>query len=218
MSDFRVLVIDDDFHVAALHVGYVDAVPGFTALPPVHDLRAVSRAVAETSPDLMLVDMYFPQGSGLDVLRAVDVDAFVLSAASERATVTAAFRRGALAYLLKPFEPEALQSKLRGYARYRRQLDAPGPLDQAAIDRARRAVTGAEETSSGPSASATETSVLAAVVEGGEVTVMDVARAVGISRATAQRYLSAMVQRGALRLELRYGSRGRPEHRYVHLA
>ena len=44
---------------------------------------------------------------------------------------------------------------------------------------------------------------------------MDVARAVGISRATAQRYLSQMVQRGTVQLELRYGSRGRPEHRYV---
>lgn len=215
MSDLRVLIIDDDFHVAALHVGYVNAVPGFEALPPVHDLRAVGAAVEEHRPDLMLVDVYFPQGSGLNVLRAVDVDAFVLSAASERATVAAAFRRGALAYLLKPFEPEVLKAKLRAYARYRRQLDAPGPLSQSAIDRARRAMTGSDDAPAGTAASATESAVADAVADGGEVTVMDVARAVGISRATAQRYLSQMVQRGAVQLELRYGSRGRPEHRYV---
>ncbi|WP_144828334.1 response regulator [Kocuria rhizophila] len=215
MSDLRVLIIDDDFHVAALHVGYVNAVPGFEALPPVHDLRAVAAVVEEHRPDLMLVDVYFPQGSGLDVLRAVDVDAFVLSAASERATVAAAFRRGALAYLLKPFEPEVLKAKLRAYARYRRQLDTPGPLSQSAIDRARRAMTGSDDAPAGTAASATESAVADAVADGGEVTVMDVARAVGISRATAQRYLSQMVQRGAVQLELRYGSRGRPEHRYV---
>ena len=210
MSDLRVLIIDDDFHVAALHVGYVNSVPGFEALPPVHDLRAVAAAVEQHAPDLVLVDVYFPQGSGLDVLRAVDVDAFVLSAASERATVATAFRRGALAYLLKPFEPEVLMAKLRAYARYRRQLDAPGPLSQSAIDRARRAMTGADA-----AVPATESAVADAVADGGEVTVMDVARAVGISRATAQRYLSQMVQRGTVQLELRYGSRGRPEHRYV---
>ena len=215
MSDLRVLIIDDDFHVAALHVGYVNSVPGFEALPPVHDLRAVAAAVEQHAPDLVLVDVYFPQGSGLDVLRAVDVDAFVVSAASERATVATAFRRGALAYLLKPFEPEVLMAKLRAYARYRRQLDAPGPLSQSAIDRARRAMTGADDAPAGTAASATESAVADAVVDGGEVTVMDVARAVGISRATAQRYLSQMVQRGTVQLELRYGSRGRPEHRYV---
>ena len=193
----------------------MNAVPGFEALPPVHDLRAVAAVVEEHRPDLMLVDVYFPQGSGLDVLRAVDVDAFVLSAASERATVAAAFRRGALAYLLKPFEPEVLKAKLRAYARYRRQLDTPGPLSQSAIDRARRAMTGSDDAPAGTAASATESAVADAVADGGEVTVMDVARAVGISRATAQRYLSQMVQRGAVQLELRYGSRGRPEHRYV---
>ncbi|MXN62085.1 helix-turn-helix domain-containing protein, partial [Bacillus sp. BGMRC0062] len=73
----------------------------------------------------------------------------------------------------------------------------------------------ADDAPAGTAASATESAVADAVADGGEVTVMDVARAVGISRATAQRYLSQMVQRGTVQLELRYGSRGRPEHRYV---
>jgi two-component system CitB family response regulator len=42
----------------------------------------------------------------------------------------------------------------------------------------------------------------------------DVAARVGISRATAQRYLSALARTDAVTLELRYGSTGRPEHRY----
>jgi response regulator of citrate/malate metabolism len=41
-----------------------------------------------------------------------------------------------------------------------------------------------------------------------------VARSTGISRATAQRYLSRLEQSGLITLELRYGSTGRPEHRY----
>ena len=36
----------------------------------------------------------------------------------------------------------------------------------------------------------------------------------GVSRATAQRYLSYLVREGMVRLELRYGTTGRPEHRY----
>ncbi|MFC6258086.1 helix-turn-helix domain-containing protein, partial [Kocuria oceani] len=41
-----------------------------------------------------------------------------------------------------------------------------------------------------------------------------IARKVGISRATAQRYLSALAEDGSVEIQLRYGSTGRPEHRY----
>lgn len=214
-TELRVLIVDDDFHVAALHAAHVESVPGFTALPPVHDARLVSKAVADLSPDLMLVDVFLPHGSGMDLLRSVDVDAFVLSAASESATVATAFRRGALAYLLKPFDPKQLTARLRAYARYRRQLDGGSQLDQTDIDRAQRTMAGPEETTTVSSGATTEAAVLEAVTDAGEAAVMDVARRVGISRATAQRYLSQLVQSGSLRLELRYGSRGRPEHRYM---
>lgn len=213
-KDLKVLIVDDDFHVATLHAGYVDAVPGFMALPPVHDARMVPKAVAEHRPDLLLLDIYLPQGSGLDLLQALDVDAFVLSAAAESPTVATAFRRGALAYLLKPFDPKVLAAKLRGYARYRRQLGAGEYLDQAGIDRSQRALLVADEPAAASSGAATEAAVLTAVTEAGEATVMQVAQSVGISRATAQRYLAQLAQIGSLRLDLRYGSRGRPEHRY----
>lgn len=213
-TDLRVLIVDDDFHVATLHAGYVEAVPGFMALPPVHDARMVPKAVAEHRPDLLLLDVYLPQGSGLDLLQALDVDAFVLSAAAEAPTVATAFRRGALAYLLKPFDPKILTARLRGYARYRRQLESGEYLDQGGIDRSQRALLVADEPATPSSGAATEAAVLAAVADAGEATVMDVAQRVGISRATAQRYLAQLAQAGSLRLDLRYGSRGRPEHRY----
>lgn len=215
-AGFRVLVVDDDFRVAALHAGIVDGVAGFSALPPIHDARLVARAVTDAEPDLVLLDVYLPQGSGLDLLAGLDADAFVLSAAAEGPAVRKALRRGALAYLVKPFEPRDLEAKLRAYARYRRLL-AADRLDQAAIERAQRALLRADEPSAAGASTgaATEQAVLEAVAAAGpEVAVTDVAAAVGVSRATAQRYLSQLVQAGRLELGLRYGTRGRPEHRY----
>jgi two-component system CitB family response regulator len=124
-------------------------------------------------------------------------------------------RRGALGYLIKPFSAEDLESVLRGYARYRRLLRGPGNLDQAGLDRARRALMGGRETvASARPRSGTETAVLEALAPGELLSAAEVAAVVGVSRATAQRYLAALADDGAVEIQLRYGSTGRPEHRY----
>jgi response regulator of citrate/malate metabolism len=46
------------------------------------------------------------------------------------------------------------------------------------------------------------------------LTAADVADALGISRATAQRYLAALTEARLASVSLRYGSTGRPEHLY----
>jgi response regulator of citrate/malate metabolism len=49
-------------------------------------------------------------------------------------------------------------------------------------------------------------------------TAAEVADELGISRATAQRYLAALARDGTAEMRLRYGATGRPEHRYHWLA
>ena len=56
--------------------------------------------------------------------------------------------------------------------------------------------------------------MLESLVPGEQYSAADVAARVGVSRATAQRYLSALADDGAVDIQLRYGTTGRPEHRY----
>jgi two-component system, CitB family, response regulator len=213
-EDLRVLIVDDDFHVARLHVAYVDAAPGFTALDPVGGGEAAIRAVQAQRPDLVLIDVYLPDWNGLDVLRGLDVDAFVLSAAADAESVRKAVRRGALAYLIKPFAAEVLAERLRAYARYRRLLQTEASLDQESVERALRQLHPGE--AGGRTRSVTEQAVLASLARSeGSNTAAEVAAAVGISRATAQRYLSSLVEERMVEVSLRYGSTGRPEHQYA---
>lgn len=213
-EDLRVLIVDDDFRVARLHAEYVASAPGFTALDPVGTAAAAVEAARAFAPDLVLVDVFLPDASGLDILPELDVDAFVLSAASDAASVTRAFRRGALGYLIKPFTQKQLADRLRGYSRYRRVLETATDLGQETVDRARRHLLPATVQLT-KSRTVTEGAVLDALVAApAPMTAVDVAAAVGISRATAQRHLSALVDEGAVEMGLRYGSTGRPEHRY----
>ncbi|MCS6589455.1 response regulator [Curtobacterium flaccumfaciens] len=214
-SVFTVLVVDDDFHVADLHRRQVDEVPGFRALEPVGTLATARSALSSGTVDLVLVDVYLPDGSGLELLRSIDTDAFVLSAASDSGTVRRAMRSGALAYLIKPFAAGVLAERLQAYARSRNVLDERSTLDQEAVERAFRILHAGDSGGASPSRAATAALVLEQLVAGEERSAAEVAAAIGVSRATAQRYLAQLTADGTVAMQLRYGAAGRPEHRYV---
>lgn len=212
-----VLVVDDDFRVANMHAALVDSIDGFTSGAVVNTLEQARAAIETASFDVALVDVYLPDGSGLDLVRELRCDALVLSAAGEGATVREAMAAGALGYLIKPFPPAALAGRLRGYARYRSLIDTAEPLDQARLDRAVEALRAPapRPQPAAASQSVTRDLVLRAVRgAGAPLSAGEVAAAIGISRATAQRYLAALVGKGSLRMRLRYGSTGRPEQEY----
>ena len=154
-EDLRVLIVDDDFHVARLHAAYVDSVAGFMALAPVGSVSQALQAIHSLRPDLVLLDVYLPDGSGLDLLGQLDVDAVMLTAASDAQSIRVALRRGALGYMLKPFTAESLSQQLRSYARYRRILGQQTSVDQASIERAKRALIPGDVTPSAKPRSAT---------------------------------------------------------------
>ena len=209
----RVLVLDDDFRVGRLHQAIVDDRPGFVAREPVRTIAEAHAAIRSTRPDLLLADVYLPDGDGIALARDAGVDAILVSAADDAPTVRRALRSGALAYLVKPFEQRALTDLLDRYARFRNLLSGDRPLRQEDVDRALAILHGAGEPVS-LSRSATEQRVLAALGDG-EASAAEVGERVSISRATAQRHLAALAARAVVEVRLRYGATGRPEHRYA---
>jgi two-component system CitB family response regulator len=206
----RVLIVDDDFRVSGIHRDLVDARGGFEALTPVRDAASARRAIAEHRPDLLLLDVYLPDGDGIELGRGAGIDRFVLSAASDGATVRRALASGALHFLIKPFDPAALHDRLDRYARYRNLLEGE-ELSQDAIDRAGAVLRGGSSAS--PAREGTQQLLLAALAAG-EASSAEIAERIGVSRATAQRHLSDLAARGIVAVSLRYGTAGRPEHRY----
>ncbi|MGK8558672.1 response regulator transcription factor [Nocardia gipuzkoensis] len=211
-----ILVVDDDFRVANLHAGIVESIAGFTVAGTANTLAAARRIVAAEPVDLALVDIYLPDGSGIDFVREIRCDAMVLTASTESEAVRAAIAAGALAYLVKPFPHTELAARLAAYARYRHILATP-QIDNTRVAAALHALRPAATTAASATATSSPTKdlVLQSIREaGGPLSAGEVATAIGVSRATAQRYLAALVSSGAVRMRLRYGSTGRPEQEY----
>ncbi|MGC9461213.1 response regulator, partial [Vibrio genomosp. F10] len=67
----RVMIIEDDIAIAELHHRYLSQMDGFEVVG-----IATSQAEAELQlgllkPDLVLLDVYLPDGTGLDILNSV---------------------------------------------------------------------------------------------------------------------------------------------------
>jgi two-component system CitB family response regulator len=215
----RVLIVEDDFRVAEVHLAFTHRVPGFQVVATALTAADARRMLVEHHPDLMLLDAYLPDDSGLNLLAETDVDAIMLTAASDPATVRTAWARGALNYLVKPFTAEQLVDRLDAYARYRGLLGAARrQLSQSDIDLAVRHLHNGDRPATPKGQSAVTARLVADALRlaaGEPRTAAEIAAELGIARATAQRYLATLEQAGAATMTLRYGATGRPEHLYV---
>lgn len=219
----RTLVVDDDFRVADLHAEYVTRLPGFSVSGQAHSGTEALEQLDRTHPDLMLLDFYLPDLSGLEVLQRLrderhpSVDVIAITAARDVASLQAAMRGGVVHYLIKPFRFAPFEEKLTSYAAARARLARIGAADQGEVDRVFAALrTSHRETlPKGLSEATLELVIQTLGHSGSGLTAAAVADAAGLSRVTARRYLDYLCQRSMAGISLRYGGPGRPEHRYL---
>lgn len=93
-ATIAVLVVDDDPTIAAGHAQYVARVPGFEVAGVAHSGAAALAMLDRTPADLVLLDFFLPDMSGLDVCRAIRsrerlVDVIAVTSARDLAVVRA---------------------------------------------------------------------------------------------------------------------------------
>lgn len=217
-----VVIVDDDFRVARIHSSFIQRIDGFEVVGVAHSGAEAVRVVDERAPDLILLDLYLPDVFGLDLLNQLRVkgrqcDVIVISAANESQTVQHALQLGVTNYLLKPFSFVALQERL---ADYREQRSARQPRrfgEQAEIDRlfGRAESPTWEQLPKGMSPETARLIMTALKQSATDVSALECAQTVGVSRVSARRYLEHFTAKGLIDVTLRYGTAGRPERRYA---
>jgi response regulator of citrate/malate metabolism len=217
------LIVDDDYRVAELHALYLDHVDGFRLAGIAHSGTEALEMVDTLRPELVLLDFYLPDIGGLEVIRRLRhedhprVDVIAVTAARDADSLREAIRGGVVHYLIKPFRRSAFEEKLTSYASARARLDRIADADQSMVDRVFGTLRapGAAHGLPKQLSDATLDLIVASLsrAETG-LGAAEVAELAGVSRVTARRYLEHLCRVGRAELTMRYGSPGRPEHRY----
>jgi two-component system CitB family response regulator len=218
----RTLVVDDDYRVAELHCAYTERVAGFEVAGRAHTGAEALESVDQLRPDLVLLDIYLPDMSGLEVLQRLreddhpPVDVISVTAAREVESLRAAMRGGVVHYLIKPFLFATFEEKLLSYAAAHARMTRIGQAEQGDVDRIFGALRTArnEPLPKGLSDATLELIVQALGRSQSGLAAAVVAEEAGVSRVTARRYLDHLCQLGKAEMTMRYGGPGRPEHRY----
>lgn len=215
-----VLIVEDDPMVAVFNQRYVEQIPGFRVAATARDGAEALSLLKTQEIRLILLDIYMPGMNGLEFLHACrtaghPADVIVISAASDSASIRQALLQGAADYIIKPFAFSRFAAALTQYRESHKFLAGQEVLSQEELD-ARILYKPAAESPipKGLDRHTLENVCGAVRAMKGLFTTEELAQEVGISRVSARKYLEFLRQRDVLRLDVCYGSVGRPTYKY----
>ncbi|MCL2429673.1 MAG: phosphate regulon transcriptional regulator PhoB [Alphaproteobacteria bacterium] len=128
-----VLVVEDEAALATM-LRYNLEKQGFRVEGAVDGQEALTR-IAETSPDLVLLDWMLPAMSGIEVCRQIrrrpatrDLPVIMVTARTEEQDAVRGLNTGADDYIAKPFSMEALLARMRALLRRSNPVPSRGQL------------------------------------------------------------------------------------------
>ncbi|GLT14062.1 response regulator [Vibrio algivorus] len=225
-ESIRVLIIEDDIAIAEVNHKYLSQIDGFEVVGIATSQHEAEIQVDILKPQLVLLDVYLPDGNGLDILRYLrqqqhQCDVILITAARDVDTLQQAMRGGVVDYLLKPVIFSRLESALNKYKHRLTGFEQASSLDQGLVDKML-------QTSSVDGEGNYHTLRLPKGIDGvtldkirclfkqesGQLTADEAGEKIGASRTTARRYLEYLITTGELVADLNYGTVGRPERSY----
>lgn len=221
----RLLIVEDDRKIAEIQRRFIERMEMVELCGIAHTLADARDQADILEPDLILLDVYFPDGNGLDLLRELRAansrsDVILITAAKEVDTLRDALRGGVFDYILKPLVFERLHEAIERYRSHLEKLSALQQLGQSEVDallpRATPAPanTGRQRLPKGIDG-LTLDKVRDLLPQRSRWNAEDMGAEMGASRTTARRYLEYLVGTGELSAEVAYGSVGRPERQYL---
>ncbi len=223
-NTIRTLIVEDDVKIAEIQRIFTEKIPNYSVIGIAHSLTEAEEVIEILEPDLVLLDIFFPDGNGIDLLWKIranqkKTDVVLITAAKEVEFFEEGLRGGVFDYILKPLIFSRFADTLEKYRMHRENLNKMNQVSQSEVDRLlhqeNRGTGSLEELPKGIDAITLKKIEEMMEKVGAEGISADKAGSlVGVSRTTSRRYLEYLVANGVLVADLFYGTLGRPERVY----
>ncbi|WP_299744943.1 response regulator [Rossellomorea sp. y25] len=226
MRKWNVFIIEDDIQTAEINSQYIAQMEGFQVGGIATTIAEAKKVLPVVNPDLILLDVYFPDGTGSEFLWEIrkhyrSTDVILVTAAKETDHISNAIRGGAFDYILKPIIFNRFQDTLLKYQHYKERMNDSQVENQHEVDNlfSRKKSTSNIQTVQHPP-KGIDTITLDSILKRIETdhslgyTAEEMAGEVGVTRTTARRYLEYLVSQKKIKVELTYGGVGRPQRKY----
>lgn len=137
----RVLIVEDDPMVADLAAVYLEGIEGFCLEGRASSGEAALELLRAGEIDLVLLDMFMPGMTGMELLRIIktsffNTDVIMITAAQNSDDILNALRMGVADYIVKPFTVERFRAALEQLREKRQLLTSPEvPITQEILDK-----------------------------------------------------------------------------------
>ena len=222
----KILVVEDDAMVAYLNQQFCLRYEETATVIIAKDAQIASDYLQSEAFDLILLDIFMPNGSGLEILKKFHHQAnfILLTADSSHQTLTEAIGFGALDYLLKPYSYERFCTAMERYRIVHELHRTDVKLGQQEID----AYFLSQKTQSEIPTIQVQGEVLAKglskqtmkqvikvfLSEKNFASTIEIAEQMAISRISTKKYIDELVAKQMLEEKIIYLRKGRPVIKY----
>ncbi|CDK01772.1 Transcriptional regulatory protein DevR (DosR) [Microbacterium sp. C448] len=189
----RVFVVDDHEIVRRGVAQLIDAEPDLEVVGEAASVHEASRRIAATQPDVAVLDVRLPDGSGIDLCRDIrsahpSVNCLILTAYDDDEALRAAVLAGASGYVIKNVRGGSIVDAIRRAASGN-TIQAPDVMMRAA--RTLHPETNPRRGSIDPALSLRESQILGLIAEG--MTNREIGDRLGIAEKTVKNYVSGLL-------------------------
>lgn len=217
----QVMIVEDDPMVREINSKFLKRIEGVNLYKAVANLEEAKKFINLKKPDLILLDVYLPKESGMDLLKwirlqDIDIDIILITADKSIERIQEALRYGVVDYLIKPFNFERLKEALNQFKERHYKFKNNCVIEQEDLDKLKFNFSQNDSDFAKGFNKYTYNIIWEEMKNSNSnfFTAESLADKLKIAKVTVRRYLEYMETENKIDKQIEYGKVGRPQYKY----